>query len=854
MNERDAVALGALLHDIGKFWQRTGRERYLYEEFGKGEVGRHGLHALWSGLFFQQHVLPKLPDFGEAGLYAQFHHRPDWLQSADDPRKQKLTAIVQQADHLAAQFDRDNRPADDPRGSPAFDRLEAVTERIAATERGEQRRESNRANWYYPLTPLSLTDDVYPVEVADKNTHRQRLTSEYAVLWDAFIAEHNRLPAGDFRAYFDTLPALLHKYLWCIPSATYVDYPSISLYDHSRVTAALAVCLYDVQKEGIGSDGEFLLIEGDISGIQNFIYNPAFNGQELQDGMARRLRGRSFYLNLLLRTLADVLIGEMNLYAVNTLWATGGHFLILAPNTGSVRAALEASSRRIEQWMWREFRGSLGVIIAELAVGSGEISPKSFSAVRDRLGQRMAAGKLRQFAVPLGFTGAPDDAWESAWALRLGEGVCKDTGRDLSAEDLEISMRAQQGRDDQNEIHDRSVQSLLFDAIGRALIATKTLQLRRTDDWPDAGDTAHRPRNAAEAERLKHPKELFVGFEGLGRTWLLSRETTPRGSADLCLRIADHRNESIEFLPDATPQGTALGFEMLADAVKTVREKGGEKIVEFHELAAAAEGAGFLSVLRMDVDDLGYIFSQGLPKQERSISKIANLSRMMEWFFAGHLNTLVSGKNLYTTYAGGDDLFVVGAWNEVLDLAGEIRERFGRFCGGNPDLHISGGIALCKGKYPIGRAAEEAGDKLDGIAKSRARSWIAGDTEKDALAFLERKISWERWREVRALGDRMIAAYEEGKLTRKFIYHLTELYEQHLDPGRNPAKEQSDPDFVWLPKFLYSLVRNVKDKPLCIELQTAVEYQKHYLSILAGYVSLKTRSGRGGAAGNGDRG
>ena len=43
---------------------------------------------------------------------------------------------------------------------------------------------------------------------------------------------------------------LLEKYLWCVPAQTTNYIPDISLFDHAKTTAAIALCLYDEYKEG----------------------------------------------------------------------------------------------------------------------------------------------------------------------------------------------------------------------------------------------------------------------------------------------------------------------------------------------------------------------------------------------------------------------------------------------------------------------------------------------------------------------------------------------------------------------------------------------------------------------------
>ena len=68
-----------------------------------------------------------------------------------------------------------------------------------------------------------------------------------------------------------------------------------------------------------------LLIGGDISGIQKFIYTIA------SKKAAKTLRGRSFYLQLLTEAVLRFVLGELELPYTNVIYAGGGHFFLLAP-------------------------------------------------------------------------------------------------------------------------------------------------------------------------------------------------------------------------------------------------------------------------------------------------------------------------------------------------------------------------------------------------------------------------------------------------------------------------------------------------------------------------------------------
>lgn len=59
-------------------------------------------------------------------------------------------------------------------------------------------------------------------------------------------------------------------------------------------------------------------------------------------------------------------------------------------------------------------------------------------------------------------------------------------------------------------------------------------------------------------------------------------------------------------------------------------------------------------------------------------------------------------------YSGGDDLFIIGNWSDVLYAALDIRTAFRDFTG-NGVLTISAGIGMFDEKYPIARMASETG-------------------------------------------------------------------------------------------------------------------------------------------------
>ena len=136
---------------------------------------------------------------------------------------------------------------------------------------------------------------------------------------------------------------VLEAYCSFIPSSAAArERADISFYDHVKMTAAYAscICLY-LSEKGISDYNEalflkakefykekaFRLISVDLSGIQKFIYTIH------SEGALRMLRSRSFYLEILMEHIIDMLLDSLELSRANLIYSGGGHCYILAANT-----------------------------------------------------------------------------------------------------------------------------------------------------------------------------------------------------------------------------------------------------------------------------------------------------------------------------------------------------------------------------------------------------------------------------------------------------------------------------------------------------------------------------------------
>jgi CRISPR-associated protein Csm1 len=799
MNERERVILGGLLHDIGKFYMRTGQpaEGYGREEW-REDTGAAGAHARWSASFFSQYVPSQ---WREAGWLALTHHAPK-----EDP----LSRVVQEADHLAASFDRTKRPTDE-RGDISRDRLEALCEQIVLPRQGRSTREPGRS-FAHALQPLGLRREaVFPGERWPEGS----LQHEYGGLWDAFTADAGRLGRAHegrpdtFDAYVTTLLGLLERYTWCVPSATYRDYPNIPLYDHLKVTAAVAVCLHATDWVTDGGC-RFLFVEGDLGGIQAFLYESAAPSQT-QEGTAQRLRGKSFFLDLAMRTLAERLRRDLELPTCNILWCSGGHFALLAPDTSAVREAVARFREVADRWCWEEFLGDVGVAVAAIPATDADLA--DVRALLERAGRGLTEEKHRRFATRL-----RDSRF---WTLPLKNEVCRACGRDV---DKRTDFTPEAEAEDAQKKCPRCRE---FEAYGQRLPRTGALGLVPYQEGEE--DTA--------------------GFPTLGLAWrLLGEGDNAPETTSLVLALGGVRNRELRFLPQRILPSSGYGVTPYS----TILPMDGPRPRTFDRMAECARGAPFLGVLRMDVDNLGAVFALGVPAAERSLSKLAALSRIFDWFFRGWVPVLAAEHDAYVTYSGGDDLFLVGPWDRMVHVALEIEEDFRAFGCGNTDLTLSGGLALVKGRFPIGRAAERSEDLLNGIAK-RPRGTLPEDCDKASLAVFNRKVPWPVMRRVWTLAeDVLIPAFEEGKrIRRSALHHWLRLHRQYFE-GSAEGVPSPGAQAAWFAKLLYGIIRNVPDTRLAMTLQQDLASLSHWIPVLVGYTALRLRRATvpGGVADN----
>lgn len=625
-------------------------------------------------------------------------------------------------------------------------------------------------------------------------------------LWQAFWKEVQQWQKQtgqdwqkrDIRSFVFTLTSLCYKYLWCVPAelpseGKQADYTDISLYDHARLISGLAACLaYDHKQQISGQEPVVLLVRGDFSGIQDFIYRIS-RPEATTENIAKRLRGRSFYLQVLCEVIVDWILRRINLPQTCVVFVGGGRFDLLLPL--SAAEELRKAKRELEEWMLEHFRGELALLLALQPATAADLADASQIAAR--LSAELEQQKLTKWRSLLD----RQDFFEPFGNVWHRCPVCNLTPVP-----------------NENQICQECRQHL---ELGKHLPHTQWLAYAYT-----------KPEWASEKViDLSTPFGVWVCLIRSEDRIEEYAKTNPDSLVWAINRTQDyiqpHIPTAFRFLANQAPK--ALQDRSWGDVFIEVGD-----VLTFEAIAALGKGEERLGVLVADVDQLGLVMSEGLrtTAQKPSLMRAAALSRMLDLFFSGYLNTIcqqVSDQNaaaqknssglFYILYAGGDDLFIVGPWYEVLLLAKRINEEFHAYCSDNPHMTISAGYVQVKPRYPVQKFAALA-KEAEKHAKNEGRNRI--HLFNQTVEWKERGDGSNNRSDLDWLLDQVqtwLSAIDNKEMNRGMIYDLGELYRVHLT-----SKGQFKP--LWTPRLYYTLARRLSKEALA-------RYKDRLLQVIA---------------------
>ena len=704
----------------------------------------------------------------------QFHHAQA-LSSADIP-KDSLAYIVYIADNIAAATDR--RSAD---GSEFGFDTQTPLQPVFNLLNG------NKGSKYY--LPFILNETAGINVPTDEKIPFSK--GEYSKIL-AHLTEHLRGMEWT-EAYVNSLLELLEAELSYIPSATSrQEVPDISLYDHVKMTAAVSTCifhylrengisdykqvLFEKSKQAYGTD-MFMLASMDISGIQRFIYTIT-----TKDAL-KTLRARSFYLEMIMEYLIDSLLHCLKLYRTNVMYAGGGHCYLMLPHTTEAVSRFQAFLNDANAWFLEMFDNDLYIAGGYSVCSSLELQNDpigSYGQLFHRMSERISDQKMNRYKaadiIKLNHKTIEDYTRECAVCKRIGRvnengicpscaGIMKLSGKVLYADFFAVTKDNADGL------------SMLFGGYLTAGDAGYIRQLQKQDN---------------PILHIYAKNKRYIGSQISTKLW--------------------------------------VGNYTTGDT--------------FEEFAKKSTGIKRIGILRADVDNLGAAFVSGFDdpsNQNRyvTISRTATLSRQLSLFFKYFINQILAQpvfhidqnhqkdkRNASIVYSGGDDLFIVGAWDDVLEIGIDIKDKLKAYSDGT--LTMSAGMGLYSSGYPISVMAEEVG-RMEDMSKNYPG--------KNAVTLFDGKTySWQEL-ETEVLGEKygVLAQFFDQSVERgkNFMYNLLDLIRNReekinfaryvyllsrMEPGVDAAEEMRNAYRIFAKKMV-EWMQNAKD---CMQLETAM--------------------------------
>lgn len=725
MSELDNIYIAALLHDIGKFIERAKDNKIQQEALSYYQqkiVSKNYAHRRYSAWLIDKYKEKKFFLKNETiKTLVLWHHKGD-DQNCEDyesiNKKGILLKLLRIADDLASSERREN---------PDLEAVDYYLAKVHSPFQNIQIELNNYLkkldkNFYLNNHKLTLGKKCgFPDNVnIDTNNRYQELLKD-------FLTEFEYIENDESLLY------LMEKYLVNVPAQTPIEIdgkeilykPDINLFDHSRSVAAIAVCLYleykygswqgkdkmiltkDYDKQNL--DAPIILINGNLSGIQNFIFDVT------SKKAAQKLKGKSFFIQLLADVCVKYLREKLELKPANVLYNGGGNFFLLAP------ACKERQLKEYTKQILNVFN-SIGIYLSFGVSKVGLDDFSDFSKVFSSVTKEANKNKQQKFK-------------QLNW-----ENVFEPTAQKIDEDDF-------------------------YKKLTEELVCNEMLI-----------------RNYRQNEKLS---EYQKPFTMLNYTVEFHPEKTEISSESIIFNTTDFVKyyKGFRFAVKDLPYwdiNSIQKFEKLNEEHKNKFEVDGDEslfpnsIISFERLAQLSyfeTGTQKLGVLKMDIDNLGKLFSEGLPKEFeyktkdgiikkesfRTISRIASLSRAIKWFFEGYMNTLINlpeyKDRLYVVFSGGDDFFVVGSWNKVFAFAEKVRNDFREFVCHHPAITLSAALLVVDEKYPVSRFAVVAEERLH-QAKYQSKS-------KNSISVFDMVISWNDFFEARLLKEKLVSLVNE---------------------------------------------------------------------------------------------
>ena len=689
-------------------------------------------------------------DLGKAWLKEQLPH----LNFGGDSRTEKIITL---ASHIASGSLDENEVSKEKLSKPLADIFNAFKKKEESRyQKFEVLTDGSELNIAINKT-VDISQDCYKEQLNILKEKLQQLPLEEESLPSFFNL---------WRSLFSKVPLL--------PGDK--ELGDLSLAEHSRLTVAFATAIFDYlesqdqytlldDESKFYRESAFLLASFDLSGIQDFIYNIA------SKGAAKQLKARSLYLEFMSENIVDSLLEKLALSRANALYVGGGHAYFVLPNTEATVAVLEQFEIEFNSFLLKHFQTGLYVAFGWAPFAAEQIMKYRYGSLANYLQHYCEIYQETSRMI----SEKKISRYDATTMRELNKG-----GKQ-SERECEICHAV--GDIKELRIGGEDVQNLC--PICRELrgFAAKIHTFNDTEN-PEREDYYYFQivEGAEGAEGLPiGPVAVLLAVDEddiptSGRLYVKNKFST--NNAAIHVYIGDRQAANIEDYASLSQK-------------------------EIEESEGVTRGIKRLAVLRLDVDNLGAAFMAGFSEQAagsyNTLARSAVFSQQMSLFFKFHINQFAKDKNLTIIYAGGDDVFAIGSWQDVIDFAVDIRQKFIAFTNGK--LTLSAGVGLYPDKTPIHLMALDAG-QLEEAAKSNGKDSISLFNERYTFTFDDfiDEIYKGKLKDIRK--------YFSGQKERgiNFLYRLVELLQLN-DKKMYETHGSSDDRRMNVARLAYLLAR-----------------------------------------------
>ena len=562
--------------------------------------------------------------------------------------------------------------------------------------------------------------DARPLELGGEPNYAKKATepsdqSDYDRIVETLEKEFERL---DFsQSQIDALLNLLESTLSYVPVSTRTkELSDISLATYSRLTAGFALAIEEYLADKKCRDYEKVLGQ-DLEAFysEKAFLLASFDLSGIQDfiyniatvGAAKQLKARSLYLDFMGEHIADSLLEKLELTRANLLYVGGGHAYFILPNTEKTIEILASFEAEFNQFLVQHFHTGLYVAFGWSPFSANDMTTtlENYRKVYQTTSRMISQKKISRY--------------DAKTLLELNQG----------------------GKSSQRE----------------CAICHSVEKLTKHNDQEVCHICAGMYRFSKEIQEqyylVTKEKGLPIGpgayIRGVSKDELAQEEWT---------RVYVKNSYSTDLLKATHVFVGEYKYAEIDQYAKLSQESG--------------QGIKRLAVVRLDVDDLGAAFMAGFSYQAggkyNTLARSATFSRSMSLFFKVYINQFAKEKKLSIIYAGGDDVFAIGSWQDVIEFTICLRQNFIKWTNGK--LTLSAGIGVFPDKTPVSLMAQQTGN-LEGAAK---------DNDKDSISIFDKDYTLKF--------DQFIDNVYRGKLEhiryyfniqdergKSFVYKLIEL-------------------------------------------------------------------------------